>query len=123
MRKKMSFERFSTSDIYMFEHVGGFIECCGCWFGEWDQVEPFPQFKTPREALSHLDTHEKAGHDTGNARNRIMQEYSDLDIEIQPWRPTPEYEARHKKLMDDIKARFAAYEHPPQQFRDRSNGE
>lgn len=124
----MSFERFSTSDIYMFEHVGGFIECCGCWFSDWgisieEKVEYFPQFRTPREALAHLDTHENAGHDIGGARHRIIKEYPDLDIEIQPYQRTPEEEARHTKLMNDIKARFAAYEHPPQQFRDRSNGE
>lgn len=98
----MSFERFSTSDIYMFEHVGGFIECCGCWFGEWDQAEPFPQFKTPREALAHLDAHEKSGHDIGNARNRIIQDYPDLDIEIQPYVRTPEQEAEVRKLLIDF---------------------
>lgn len=102
----MSFERFSTSDIYMFENVGGFIECCGCWFGDWgfsieDDGEPFPQFYTPRQALAHLDAHEKAGHDIGNARNRIMQEYPNLDIEIQPYKR----------------------QHPPLQFRDAGNGE
>ena len=114
----MSFERFSTSDIYMFEHVGGFIECCGCWFGEWDQIEPFPQFKTPREALAHLDTHEKAGHDIGNARNRIMQEYPDLDIEIQPYARSPEDEERVRARMKEL-----FEQHPPKEFRDRSNGE
>jgi hypothetical protein len=102
----MSFERFSTSDVYIFEHVGGWIECCGCWFGEWDQIEPFPQFKTPREALAHLDTHEKAGHDIGNARNRITQEYPDLDIQIQPYKRTGEEEIIHRKLMDDLTERY-----------------
>ena len=118
----MSFERFYSSDIYMFEHVGGFIECCGCWFsGDWLETQVyFPQFKTPREALAHLDTHENAGHDIGNARNRIIKEYPDLDIEIQPYKRTEEQEIIHRKLIDDIKAK---YQHPPQQFRDRSNGE
>jgi hypothetical protein len=119
----MSFERFSSSDIYMFEHVGGFIECCGCWFsGDWLETEvSFPQFKTPREALSHLDAHENAGHDTGNARNRILREYPDLDIEIQPWSPpNPEFD-RYMQEYEEIK--YLSTQHPPQQFRDRSNGE
>jgi hypothetical protein len=122
-RNKMSFERFSSSDIYMFEHVSGFIQCCGCWLdgdyeGNWSV-----ELRTPREALAHLDRHEAAGHDIGGARNRIIKEYPDLDIEIQPYKRTEEEKIIHRKLMDDIKARFAAYEHPPQEFRDRSNGE
>lgn len=99
----MSFERFSTSDVYVFEHVGGFIECCGCsitmpWDGE---VFGFARLATPREALEHLAQHELNGDDIGNARNRIIKEYPDLDIEIRP------YERQH----------------PPIGFRDRSNGE
>mgnify|MGYP000225717052 CR=1 FL=1 len=113
----MSFERFSTSDIYMYEHVGGFIECCGCWFSDWD-VEAFPQFKTPYEALMHLAAHEKAGHDIGNADKRILNEYPDLHVEIQPYVRSPEDEERIRAKM---KAAFE--QHPPQQFRDRSNGE
>lgn len=95
----MSFERFSSSDIYMFEHVGGFIECCGCWFGDWVS-KPFPQFKTPREALAHLDVHENAGHDIGNARNRIIEDYSDLDIRIQPYKATEMDEEVYRRIVD-----------------------
>jgi hypothetical protein len=97
----MSFERFSTSDIYMFEHVGGFIECCGCLFVDWNSDDPFPRMASPYEALQHLERHEKAGHDIGNARNRIIKDYPDLHIEIQP------YERKH----------------PPISFRDIGNGE
>ena len=115
----MSFERFSTSDIYMFEHVGGWIECCGCWFADSPDGDYFPQFKTPYEALMHLAVHEKAGHDIGNADRRIVKEYPDLHVEIQPYVKTPEQEAAHiafwKSLNDEV--------HPPQEFRDRSNGE
>lgn len=116
----MSFERFSTSDVYIFEHVGGFIECCGCRFsGDWFKGDPkFPQFKTPREALIHLDKHEAAGDDIGMARVNIDREYPNLDIEIQPYVPDPEeVEARRARLKEIIK------QHPPQGFRDKSNGE
>lgn len=116
--KKMSFERFSSSDIYMFEHVSGFIECCGCWLIDWD-TEGFPQLKTPREALSHLDIHEAAGHDIGKARVRIQEEYPDLDIEIRPYKEDPE---KLKEIKQKLKA-FFTQPHPPKQFRDKSNGE
>jgi hypothetical protein len=92
----MSFERFSTSDVY----VGGFIQCCGCWFVDWD-ADSFPEFKTPRKALEHLYRHSNAGHNIGKADIRIIEEYPDLDIEIQPYvRP-----------------------HPPKAFRDVGNAE
>lgn len=97
----MSFERFSSSDVYIFEHVSGFIECCGCLFSDWDDSEPFPQLKTPREALAHLDAHEKAGHNIGKARKRIKKEYPNIDIEIQPYVPDPEVaEARQARLKE-----------------------
>lgn len=100
----MSFERFSSSDVYIYEHVSGFIECCGCLFSEWDE-EPFPQLKTPREALTHLDKHEAAGHDIGGARKRIEKEYKNLDATIVPF-------------FEDREVVF-----PNEGFRDRSNGE
>lgn len=98
----MSFERFSSSDVYIYEHVGGFIECCGCLFTDWD-TEPFPQLKTPREALAHLDLHEKAGHDIGSARRRIEKEYEDnLDKEIEPYVTPPEVRERQRARMREI---------------------
>lgn len=111
----MSFERFSTSDVYMFEHVGGFIECCGCWFsGDWFKGDvTFPQLKTPREALAHLDKHEAAGHDIGAARIRIEKEYPNLDIEIEPYETDPK---EIQKLLERIWSL-------PERFRDKSNGE
>jgi hypothetical protein len=103
----MSFERFSSSDVYIFEHVNGFIECCGCWLADWD-TEGFPQLKTPREALAHLDRHEEVGHDIGGARRRIEKEYPDLDIEIEPYVRTPEEEARHEALFKRMKEAYDA---------------
>jgi hypothetical protein len=113
----VSFERFWSSDVYIFEHVGGWIECCGCWFGDWVS-KPFPQFYTPREALTHLDVHENAGHDIGKARERIIEEYPDLDVKIEPYVTPPEVRERVRAMM---KANYK--QHPPQEFRDRSNGE
>lgn len=114
----MSFERFSSSDVYIFEHVNGFIECCGCLFSDWDDSEPFPQLKTPREALTHLYKHIDAGHDIGKAAVRIIKEYPDLDIKIEPYVVDPEITARVRSAM-----KLSMQQHPPQEFRDRSNGE
>ena len=99
----MSFERFFSFDVYIFEHVGGFIECCGCSLVNPSDGEifGFAELSTPREALAHLDLHEAAGDDIGRARRRIEKEYSDLDIRIKPY----------------------VIPHPPASFRDRSNGE
>lgn len=77
----MSFERFFSSDVYIFEHVGGYIQCCACSLAEtdYDEIFGFTELATPREALVHLDLHEAAGHDIGAARVRIEKAYSDLD--------------------------------------------
>lgn len=84
----MSFARFSDSDIYLYEHVGGFIECCGCSLSkpeEEDEIFGYTKLNTPREALAHLDEHEAAGDDTGGARKRIEREYDNLDAPIEPY--------------------------------------
>jgi hypothetical protein len=84
----MSFERFGSSDIYIFEHAGGFIQCCGCSLvdPEDGEIFGFAEFKTPREALAHLDEHDVAGDDIGGARRRIEKEYENLDVTIKPYR-------------------------------------
>jgi hypothetical protein len=97
----MSFERFGSSDVYIFEHVGGYIECCGCSLirGE-DENDWFVKLSTPRDALNHLDAHEAAGDDIGGARQRIEKEYEDLYATIKPYNGNI-----------------------PSRFRDASNGE
>jgi len=80
----VSFERWASSDIYIFEHVSGYIECSGCTLVLPDDLEIFgtATMSTPREALTHLDLHEKKGDDIGGARRRIEIEYEDLDAPI-----------------------------------------
>lgn len=103
----MSFERFSSSDVYIYEHVAGYIECCGCVLAtaEEGEIFAFTHLNTPREALAHLDAHEAAGDDIGGARRRIEKEYANLDAPIIPF-------------FEDKEVVF-----PPKSFRDRSNGE
>jgi len=129
----MSFERFSSSDIYMFEHVSGYIECCGCSLAKAEDGGVFgfgfTQLATPSEALAHLDMHEIAGDDVGGARRRIEREYKDLDAPIKPYvRDAESEKATREKLLrafgvEDVlkEARDGGF--PPERFRDRSNGE
>jgi hypothetical protein len=105
----MSFERFGSSDIYIYEHVAGYIDCCGCSLAEDEDGGVygfgFTHLKTPREALAHLDEHEASGDDIGGARRRIEKEYKNLDAPIVPF-------------FEDKEVVF-----PNDGFRDRSNGE
>ena len=98
----MSFERFISSDVYIFEHVGGFIQCCGCWL-DGDENNWSVDLATPREALTHLDRHESAGHDIGGARRRIEKEYENLDATIEPY---VRDEEAHLKIVNKIREAF-----------------
>lgn len=100
----MSFERFGSSDVYIFEHVAGYIECCGCSLTEVkdEEIFGFAHFKTPREALAHLDEHEAAGDDIGHAKRRIRREYEldrGLDTPIEPYSSDP-------KIAENRRARL-----------------
>ena len=55
----MSYARFtSDSDVYVFEHVEGGYECCGCIL----DMSSF-RCKTILEMLCHLEYHKNAGHE------------------------------------------------------------
>ena len=97
----MSFERFMSSDVYIFEHAGGFIQCCGCSLVDPGDGEifGFAELKTPREALAHLDLHEEADDDIGGARRRIEKTYEDLDIRIEPYVRSPEAMEQVKEMI------------------------
>jgi hypothetical protein len=83
----MSFERFLSSDVYVFEHAGGGIECCACNLNSSEKEDSwYFNVPTPREMLSHLQEHEAVGHDTGAAIPRITKAYKDLDIVIEPYK-------------------------------------
>ena len=118
----MSFERFSTSDIYIFEHAGGYIQCCACsldykrsllrpteervadYLAKSDSDEDdldFVNLATPREALEHLDEHVKLGDDIGKAKERIIEEYQDLDVKIEPYIRDPESAKRVQQKLRD----------------------
>jgi len=60
----MAYARFFDSDLYLYPHVDGYIECCACWlnapleggFGLSEKIYD-------DEALhAHLALHKAAGH-------------------------------------------------------------
>jgi len=58
----MSYARFGwdDSDVYVFLHVGGFIECCACILAHEDW-EPFQAGDT-QTMIDHLKKHQMSGH-------------------------------------------------------------
>jgi hypothetical protein len=84
----MSYARMNgvDSDVYVYHHYMGWIECCGCSITEADLHEDFGFFKayTAREILEHLDAHANKG-DIVPERcySRIREEYPDLDMPIE----------------------------------------
>lgn len=99
----MSYARMSDdSDVYIFSHAGGFIQCCGCSITEPEDYEDvgFANLKTAREALEHLDKHVALGHTIPDrAFKRIREEHEDLDAPIEPYVTPPEVRERIRKLM------------------------
>lgn len=70
----MSYCRFSDGDVYLFYHVNGFYDCCGCRLNSEKT-----SFNTPSETLEHLKEHIAAGHDVpGYAIKRLKQEIAEL---------------------------------------------
>jgi hypothetical protein len=101
----MSFARFREgySDVYVYEHANGFIECCGCSITEpteWEQVGFF-HANTAQEILDHLDLHIKEGHLVPElCIERIRQEHPDLNSQVPPYVEDPaKAEARKERLL------------------------
>lgn len=89
----MSYARMSdSSDVYVFEHSGGFIQCCGCSITEPEDYEQvgFANLDTAREALAHLDEHVALGHKVPQAAfERIREEHKNLDAQIETYVAPP----------------------------------
>jgi hypothetical protein len=100
----MSFARIGVeSDVYIYHHYQGFIECCGCSLtpaedGKW---VGYARLQTARRALRHLDAHISAGHKVPDrAYDKIYETYKFcLDDPIQPFLDTPEQRERQQKRI------------------------
>lgn len=64
----MSFARFSeTSDVYIYSHYLGYIECCGCvLFGSFEA-------DSLQEILDHISEHRVAGHKIPEGLEEFMK--------------------------------------------------
>ena len=103
----MSYARFNGTDseVYVYEHSAGFIECCGCRLTAPEEYEDlgFARLNTAREALAHLDWHVREGDLVPQrAFNRIREEHPDLDAAIEPYVTPPEVRERQRKLMQKL---------------------
>jgi hypothetical protein len=63
----MAYSRFIDSDIYIYPHVSGHIECAACWLNEnKDEYSLFVasvHINNDDQLRDHLELHAKAGHD------------------------------------------------------------
>lgn len=63
----MAYSRFMDSDIYIYPHVAGYIECCACWLNEdKDRYSLFlanVEITNDDQLIAHLEAHAKEGHD------------------------------------------------------------
>lgn len=103
----MSYARMNgiDSDVYVYEHANGFIECCGCHLTAPEEYEDvgFARLSTAREALAHLDWHVREGDKVPRrAFDRIREEHLDLDSPIEPYVTPPEVRERQRKRMQEV---------------------
>lgn len=94
----MAYARLSDTDVYVYEHVGGYLLCQVCrltprdasgWHGD-------TATKTRAEMAAHLREHVKAGHDTGEAIPALEAVIASGEPEPTP---DPEYVEGMKWLM------------------------
>ena len=62
----MAYSRFYDSDIYIYPHIQGHIECCACFLNEpKDEYSLFAssvQIRNDDQLRKHLSLHVQAGH-------------------------------------------------------------
>lgn len=53
----MSYARFSDeSNVYVFPHAGGYVQCCGC------SLDDVWNYHSAPEVVAHMQAHVEAGH-------------------------------------------------------------
>lgn len=71
----MAYSRFTNSDIYIYPHTDGYIECCACFLNEAkDEYSLFAaseKITNDNQLRAHLELHAKAGH---NMPEDLLQE-------------------------------------------------
>lgn len=63
----MAYSRFSNSDIYIYPHVGGWIECAACWLNEGKPEKSLfvesVEINNDQDLIEHIRLHKMHGHD------------------------------------------------------------
>ena len=63
----MAYTRFSDSDIYIYPHIDGYIECCACWLNESDDEYSLflanVKIDNDLDLARHLKAHANQRHD------------------------------------------------------------
>jgi hypothetical protein len=99
----MSYARMSgDSDVYIFEHADGFIQCCGCSITEPEDYEwvGYANLNTAREALAHLDEHVALGYKVPQRTfERIREAHGDLDAQIEKYVTPLHVRERQREAM------------------------
>ena len=71
----MAYSRFIDSDIYIYPHVGGWIECSACWLNErTDEYSLFSmseEIQDDNHLIEHIREHARAGH---NMPENLLQD-------------------------------------------------
>ena len=75
----MAYSRFTNSDIYIYPHVAGYIECCACILNEpQDEYSLFSAslaIYNDDQLREHLDLHARVGHSMpDNLLQEILQD-------------------------------------------------
>lgn len=88
----MSYARWGSegSDVYVYQHVGGGIECCGCLLMPMDGLSQWGAFtrlsfraQTAGEMYAHLGQHRDAGHKVpSSCFEDILIDHPDPDAPI-----------------------------------------
>lgn len=62
----MAYSRFWDSDLYIYSHIDGYIECCACWLNERLEEQSLfglsEKITNDKQLEEHLDRHILAGH-------------------------------------------------------------
>lgn len=101
----MSYCRFSSADAYIYEHVGGFIECCGCTLTNAESGEDVGFFhaNTAREMLAHVAEHRAVGDYIPETVDvRIKEDNPNLDKQIEKYVTPPGVRKRQRELFRKI---------------------
>lgn len=72
----MSYCRFSDGDVYIYHHVNGFLECCGCKLAGYKGCFTT---KSRERMLQHIQMHKRVNHKVGRgAQSRLKREIIEI---------------------------------------------